>query len=121
MSDFNPVSLYFIAHASLGIWFWPVVIVLILLVLGSLTGWRALRRVERSARRPLMASGLVWIAATIAVTLALPWWTGASLTSYNSVLDVFLAIIMAASISFTLALLVFSLAARKCAAGGTVN
>lgn len=121
MSDFNPVSLYFIAQASLGSWFWPLVILLILLVLGAFSGWRALRRAQRSAKRPLVASALVWVAATIVVTLALPWWTSAPLSSYNSVLDVFLAVIMAASVSFTVALLVFSLAARKCAAGGGVN
>src|SRR5690606_22640264 len=73
MSDFNLVSLYFIAQASLGIWFWPLVVVMILLVLGVLSGWRALRRARRSAKRPLTASLLIWLVATIAVTLALPW------------------------------------------------
>lgn len=121
MSDFNLVSLYFIAQASLGIWFWPLVVVMILLVLGVLSGWRALRRARRSAKRPLTASLLIWLVATIAVTLALPWWTGASIASYNSVLDVFLAVVMAAAVSFTLAMLVFSLAARKCAAKGTTS
>lgn len=121
MSDFDPIALYFIAQATLGAWFWPLVVLMILLVLGTLSGWRALRRAQRSAKRPLVASVMVWLIATIAVTLALPWWTGAAVSSYNSVLDVFLAVILAAAISFTLAMLVFSLAARKCAASGTTN
>jgi len=121
MSDFNLVSLYFIAQASLGIWFWPLVVVMILLILGTLSGWRALRRAQRSAKRPLIASLLIWLAGTIVVTLALPWWTGAALSSYNSVLDIFLGVVIAAAVSFTLAMLVFSLAARKCAAAGTTS
>lgn len=115
MSDFDPVSLFYIALKSLNIWFWPVVVVAVLLLLGVITGFRKLRKYGKSAGRPLFTSLIAGLLATGVGVATLPSLTGASLSDLSGAIDYILVFVMALGVGLAVFALVFSVAARRCA------
>lgn len=118
MNDFNPISLWFIAWETLSVWFWPVIIVALLLLLGVVAGFRALRRHGRSAGRPLAGAIIVALAATFVGTWAMPYLTHAAPSSLGSFLDWLTAFLLALAIGMAVFALAFSLMARRCVRKG---
>jgi hypothetical protein len=113
MNDFNPISLWFIAWETLSAWFWPVIILAALLLIGVSTGFRRLRRRGRSAGKPLALSMLAALSATILGTWAVPYLTHASPSSLTSFLDWLTAFMLALVLGMAVFALVFSLLARR--------
>lgn len=115
MNDFNLVSLFYIALETLTVWFWPTVIVALLLVLGVVTGFRSLRKYGKSAGKPLFASLVAGLLGTAVGIAMLPSLTGASLSDLSGAVDYILLLFMATGFGLAIFALVFSVVARKCA------
>lgn len=113
MSDFHPVALYFIASETLGLWFWPLIVLTLLIVLGIIVGAVRLRLAERPARgsvRFALGSGLI---VTAIAWYLVPIWSLADRGSYNGVLDVVASIMVALIPGVLAGGAVFWLAARR--------
>lgn len=115
MSDFNPVTLFFILSEAMGGWLWLVVGLALVLLGGVAYGLARLRRAGRPAKRPLMAATVVGLAATAIFTLLMPAWTLADLGAFASALDVAMAVLLALVPGVMIAALVFTLASLRCA------
>ena len=87
MSDFNPVTLFFILSESMGGWLWLLLVAAVLLLGGIAFGLGRLRRAGRPAKRPLMAAAIVGTVATIVFTFLMPAWTLAGIDAFASALD----------------------------------
>ncbi len=59
MSDFNPVSMFFILYESAGIWLWLLLGLAILLLAGIFLTWRKLWRAGASLKRPALIALIV--------------------------------------------------------------
>lgn len=95
MSDFHPVALYFIASETLGLWFWPLIVLTLLIVLGVIIGAVRLRLAERPARNSVrfaLVSGLI---VTAIAWFMVPGWSLADRAAYNGALDVAASILLA--------------------------
>ncbi|NYT79997.1 hypothetical protein H0A70_00560 [Alcaligenaceae bacterium] len=122
MNDFNPISLWFIAWETLSTWFWPVIILAVLLLTGVALGFRTLRRHGRSAGMPLAFSILAALAVTFLGAWAMPYLTHASPSSLSSMLDWLTAFVLALALGMMVFALVFSLLAhRSVRRGQTLN
>lgn len=115
MSDFNPVTLFFILSEGMGGWLWLLMAVALLLLGGIVFGLTRLRRAGRPARRPLMAATIVGTVATIVFTFIVPRWTLTDTGSFASVLDVAIAVLLALVPGAMIAALVFTMASLRCA------
>lgn len=115
MSDFNPVTLFFILSESMGVWLWLLVAAGLLLLAGIVFGLSRLRRAGRSARRPLTAAAIVGLVATAVLTFLMPAWTLAGTDAFASGLDIAIAVLLALVPGAMLAALVFTLASLRCA------
>ena len=113
MSDFNPLSMFYIASEIFGTWFWPLVVIALVLLYGVVSGFRRLRQRGLSAGGPLFGA----LVAGLVVTIFAAWWVPASTDSGFSALggfiDYALAIGMALAIGLGAFALVFSVLARK--------
>ena len=118
MSDFNPVTLFFILSESLGGLLWLLVAAALVLLGGIVFGLSRLRRVGRPARRPLMAAAIVGTVATIVFTFLLPRWTLTDTGAFASALDVAFAVLLALVPGVMIASLVFTMASLRCASRG---
>lgn len=118
MSDFNPVTLFFILSESMGGWLWLLIAAAVLLLGGIVFGLSRLRRAGRSAKRPLMAAAIVGTVATIVFTLLMPAWTLVGTDAFASGLDVAIAVLLALVPGVMIAALVFVMASLRCAARG---
>jgi hypothetical protein len=118
MSDFNPVTLFFILSESLGGLLWLLLAVAALLLVGIVFGVSRLRGVGRPAKRPLTAALVVGAVATIAFTFLLPRWTLTDTGAFASALDVAIAVLLALVPGVMIASLVFTMASLRCAARG---
>ncbi len=118
MSDFNPVTLFFILSEAMGGWLWLLVVLALVLLGGIVYGLARLRRAGRPAKRPLTAAIAVGLVATAIFTLLMPAWTLAGLDAFASALDVAGAILLALVPGAMIAALVFTLASLRCAARG---
>lgn len=116
MSDFNPVTLFFILSEAMGGFLWLLAVVALALLGGIAFGASRLRRAGRPAKRPLMAAAIVGLAATAIFTLLMPAWTLAGLDAFASALDVAGAILLALVPGAMIAAAVFTLASLRCAA-----
>ncbi len=115
MSDFNPVTLLFIAYESLGMWLWVLPAAGLVLLAGVATGIGKLRRAGRPARRPLTAALVMGTIATVVFTLLAPVWTQARPDALGAPVDWLFAVLVALVPAALIAMAVFSMAARKCA------
>ncbi len=116
MSDFNPVTLFFIAWETFGVWLLAPVVLGLVLLAGVVTGIGKLRRVGRPARRPLRAALAMGTLATVIFTLLVPKWTLAGIDALAGPVDWLFAVLIALVPSVLIAMAVFSVASRKCAA-----
>ena len=115
MSDFNPVTLFFILSESLGSFLWLLLGAAALLLCGIVFGLIRLRRAGRPAKRPLMAAAIVGTVATIVFTFLMPAWTLAGIDAFASALDVAIAVLLALIPGIMIAALVFTMASLRCA------
>ena len=113
MSDFNPLSLFYIASELFGSWFWPLVVVALLLLYGVVSGFRGLRRRGLSAGSPLLGGLVVGLVATVLATWWVPQSTHAELSAFTSMLDYLMVIALALAIGLGVFALVFSILARR--------
>ena len=95
MSDFNPVTLFFILSESLGIWLWALVALAVVLLVGIAAGVVRLRRTDQPARRALMAAFLSGLAATVVFAFLVPVWTLAGPGALGAPVDVLFAVLLA--------------------------
>ena len=120
MSDFDPVTIFYILYESMGIWLWVLMGLALALILGVISGFMKLRRAGRSASRSLAAAVVVGLIAAAALTFAVPLWTLADPSALSAPIDYAVAFLFALVPGATVASLVFMLAARRCAARAAV-
>lgn len=113
MNDFNPVSMFYIAAEMFSSWFWPLVIVAIVLLYGVISGFRVLRRRGLSAGGPLLGGLLAGLVATVLATWFLPYGTHAELSAFGSAIDFVTVVLMALVVGLGIFALVFSVMARR--------
>ena len=113
MSDFNPLSLFYIASELFGTWFWPLVVIALALLYGVVSGFRHLRRRGLSAGAPLMGGLVVGFIATVLATWWVPQTTHANLSAFASLLDYLAVFAIAVGMGLGVFALVFSILARK--------
>lgn len=116
MSDFNPVTLFHIFYESVGLWLWPLLFLATLVLYAIVSGLRILRVAGRPATRPLIATVVVGLATAVVFTFLVPFWTHADPGSLSAPVDYVFAFLIALAPAGVVASLVFSLAARRCAA-----
>ncbi len=95
MSDFNPVTLYFILSESLGAWLWVLVALAVVRAAGIVVGTMRLRRAGRSAGVPLTMAVLLGAVVAVAATFAVPMWTLAGPDALTGGLDYAFALLFA--------------------------
>ena len=113
MSDFNPLSIFYIASEVFGAWFWPLVVVALVLLYGVVSGFRRLRRRGLSVGGPLFGGLLVGLVATVFAAWWVPASTDASVSALGGVIDYLMVIAMALAIGLGAFALVFSILARR--------
>ncbi|HRP78334.1 MAG TPA: DUF5368 family protein [Aquamicrobium sp.] len=115
MSDFNPVTLFFILSEGMGGWLWLLLAAGLLLLGGIVFGLSRLRRAGRPAKRPLIAATVMGTVATIVFTILAPRWTLTDTGAFASALDVAAAVMLALVPGVMVAALVFTMASLRCA------
>ena len=115
MSDFNPVTLFFILSEGMGGWLWLLLAAGVLLLCGIVFGLTRLRRAGRPAKRPLMAATIMGTVATVVFTFVAPRWTLTDTGAFASGLDVAVAVLLALVPGVMVASLVFTMASLRCA------
>jgi hypothetical protein len=120
MSDFDPVTLFFILHESVGGWLWLLLALAGVLLAGIAGGVLKLRRASRPATRPVMAALIVGSLATLAATFAVPGWTLADAGALAAAVDYLFAILLALVPGAIAGALIFMLAANRCARRGAM-
>lgn len=118
MSDFNPVTLFFILSEAMGGWLWLLLAAGLLLLGGIVFGASRLRRAGRPARRPLAAAAITGAVATAVFTLLMPAWTLTDTAAFASGVDVAVALLLGLVPGVLVAALVFTMASLRCAARG---
>ncbi len=115
MSDFDPVTIFYILYESMGMWLWVLTGLALVLLLGVISGFMKLRRAGRPASRSLVAAVVAGLFAAAAVTFAVPIWTLADPSALSAPVDYVVAFLFALVPGAIIASLVFMLAARRCA------
>ena len=95
MSDFNPVTLFFILSESMGGWLWALVALAVLLLAGIVAGIIKLRRTNQPARRMLIAALLAGLATTVVFAFLVPAWTLAGPGALGAPVDILFAVLLA--------------------------
>ncbi|MBD9373643.1 DUF5368 family protein [Rhizobium sp. ARZ01] len=116
MEDFNPVTLYFILHETIGSWLWPLVVFAATLVVGILVGTIRLRRAGRSPKRPVMAALAGGTLATAVALLLTPGWTLADFGSLTGPIDYLLTLLLALVPGAIVGAVLLLAALNRCAA-----
>ena len=115
MSDFNPVTLFFILSEAMGGFLWLLLAAGLLLLGGVVFGVSRLRRAGRPAKRPLMAAAIMGTVATAVFTLLMPAWTLTDTGAFASGIDYAIAVLLALVPGAMVAALVFTMASLRCA------
>lgn len=115
MSDFNPVTLYFILHEAMGAWLWLLAALAVALLAGIVFGFRRLRNASRSAKRPLLMALAVGLATALAFTFIVPIWSLAGPGALGTPVDYAFAFLFALVPGGIVGSAVFFLAAMRCA------
>ncbi len=113
MSDFNPLSMFYVVFEMFGAWFWLLVVIALALLYGVVSGFRLLRRRGLSVGAPLFGGLVVGLVATVLAALLLPASTSASVSALGGVIDYIMLVVMALVIGLGVFALVFSVLARK--------
>ena len=95
MSDFNPVTLFFILSESLGGWLWVLVPLVLLLLAAIVASVRKLRNNGTPARRPLVTALLAGLATAVVFTFLVPVWTLAGPGALGAPIDILFAVLIA--------------------------
>ncbi|WP_022728594.1 DUF5368 family protein [Fodinicurvata sediminis] len=111
MSEFDPVSLFFILYESFGSWFWPAVILALLFLAGIIVGFVLLRRKGQPFGRPILIALALGAVTTFVATLLAPAWTHADLGALGSIVDILAAVALALVPGAVAAILAFLLVA----------
>lgn len=116
MSDFNPATLFYILHESLGLWLWALLALAFGLLTGIVSSFVKLRRAGRTAVRPILVALLAGLISAAALTFAVPIWTLADPGALSAPIDYAIAFAFALVPGAIAASLVFILAAHRCKA-----
>lgn len=116
MSDFDPVTLYFILAESFGPWLWALLALAAILLIGVVAGFVRLRRARRPVFKPLLAAIVAGLATAAALLFAVPAWTLADPSALSAPVDYAFAFLVALVPGAIVASGVFMLAARRSAA-----
>ena len=115
MSDFNPVTLFFILSEGMGGWLWLLLAIALALLGGIVFGASRLRRAGRPAKRPLTAAAIVGAVATAVFAFLMPAWTLVGTDAFASGIDYAIAVLLALVPGAMVAALVFTMASLRCA------
>lgn len=115
MSDFNPVTLYFILHEGMGAWLWLLIALAVALLAGIVLGFARLRRARRPAKRPLLIALAVGLVTALAFTFLVPAWSLTGPGALGTPIDYAVAFLFALVPGAIAAAAVFFLAAMRCA------
>jgi len=115
MSDFNPVTLYFILHEAMGAWLWLLAALAIVLLVGIVLGAARLRRARHPAKRQLLMALAAGLATAVAFTFLVPMWTLAGPGALAGPIDYVFAFLFALVPGGIVGSAVFFLAAMRCA------
>lgn len=115
MSDFNPVSLFFILYESMGVWLWLLLGLALVLLVGIVMSVLRLYRAGRPMTRPIVAAVIVGLIVAMAATFTVPVWTLADIGVLDAAVDYAFAFLFALVPGAIVAALIFMLAARRCA------
>lgn len=116
MSDFNPVTLFYILHESLGSWLWGLLALAFVLLAGIVSSFVKLRRTRQTASRPMLAAIMAGLITAAALTFAVPICTMADPSALSAPIDYAIAFAFALVPGAMAASLVFMLAAHRCTA-----
>lgn len=116
MSDFNPITLFFILYESMGNWLWALIALSLVLLVGIVVSSTKLRKALKPAKRPLAAAIVAGLAVTAIFTFLIPVWTLAGPGALVAPVDYAAAILLALVPGTSAGAFVFFLAASKCAA-----
>ena len=120
MSDFDPVTLFFIAYESFGALLWVLLGLAAVLLVGIVISALKLRRAGRPATRPVIAALVVGAVATVAATFAVPGWTLAGPGALAAAIDYGFAALFALVPGAIVGAVIFMLAANRCARRGAI-
>lgn len=115
MSDFDPTTVFFILHGTMGVWLWALLGLALVLLAGIVVSVLKLYRAGRAMKRPIIAALIAGSLVTVAAIFAVPGWTLADLGALSAAADYVFAFLLAAVPGAIIAALVFMLAARYCA------
>ena len=115
MSDFDPVSLFFILYESMGVWLWLLFGLALVLPVGIVMRALKLYRAGQSMRRPAIMALTIGLIVAVAVTFAVPAWTLTDIGALGATVDYAFALLFALVPGTFIAALAFVLAARRCA------
>ena len=116
MDDMNPIVLAAILRESLGFWFWPAVLVALVLLALVVLGFAKVLRAGRSPMRPVLAGLVAMLVTATAVAFVVPGWTLAELSALSGPVDYATAFLLALAPGAVVGTLVFFAAASRCAA-----
>lgn len=115
MQELDPIAMLSILMETLGMWFWVLLAVAVVLLLGVIGGAVRLRRARASLKRPIRATLIIGVLATLVAYFLIPRWSQADPGSFRGGIDYITAVLLALVPGAMTAALVFSLAARQCA------
>jgi hypothetical protein len=115
MSDFNPETLFYILHESIGVWLWLLLGLAAVLLVGIVISALKLSRAGGSMKRPLLAALIAGLVVALAATFVVPVWTLADVGALGAAIDHAFAFLIALVPGAIVAALIFMLAARRCA------
>ncbi|MDT3683670.1 MAG: hypothetical protein RO009_01325 [Pseudorhodoplanes sp.] len=117
MSDFNPITLFFILYESVGLWLWLLLGLSLVLFIGIVMSALKLYRADRPMKRPILAALIAGLIVAVAATFAAPSWTLADVGALSAVVDYAFAFLFGLVPGVIVAALLFMVAARRCASG----
>lgn len=115
MSDFDPVTVFFILYESMGIWLWLLLCLAVVFLVGIVVSALRLYRSGAPMRRPLVAALIVGIIVAATATFAVPVWTLADVGALSAGVDYAFAFLFALVPGAVAAALAYVLAAHGCA------
>jgi FtsH-binding integral membrane protein len=118
MSEFDPVTLFFILFESMGVWLWQLLGLALVLLVGIVASAAKLHRAQRPMRLPIIGALLVGLIVAVAATFAVPLWTHAGPGALGAAVDYAFAFLFALVPGAIAGSLIFMLAAARCARRG---
>lgn len=116
MSDFNPVSMFFILYESLGVWLWLLLGIAAVLLAGIFLTMRKLLRAGASLKRPVLIALIVGAVVAMLATFIVPVWTLAGPGALSAGIDYLFAFLFALVPGAIAGAIAFILLPRCCSA-----